>query len=150
MGLERRLAYRAIEQNKDTNTSCHYYSLLIFDNSTKKHTLAKGRQMLAEFDVSVQKDEIKLIFVTLHRNQFQVDQKPLMKLERVRRKHRQYSNDPDSVGKNFLSKTPFTQYLRPTSDKWGLTKPKCLVQQRKQSVEQRGSPEWESLCQQHN
>jgi hypothetical protein len=72
-----------------------------------------------------------------------------VKLEREKRK--QNPNDPDSVGKNFLSRTLVPQDLRSTTDKWGLIKLNGLFSKGNNRLSKEEAHRvGENLCQQYN
>ena len=71
--------------------------------------------------VYLQMNEIRPIFITLHKNQLQVDRDLSMEPDAAEGNTGRTLQDI-CVGKNFMCRALFGQELSPTVDKWYLTK----------------------------
>ena len=72
----------------------------------------------------VEKNENRLIFVTLHKAQVQVDQGPQHKTRYTELTEEKVGKSFELIGTggNFLNRTPMAHALRSRIDKWDLTK----------------------------
>lgn len=134
--MDPKLTCRSIEQNRRHKHVHHHYSHLIFDNNAQRQQTALTNSA-RRTGFHMQKNEISLISITLHNHSKQVKD-PSVNLKTLKQKKPRHM--PTGVRTDVLNKTPFPQDVSP-DDKWKLIKLKSSVQQRKQPVEQRKTPQ---------